>query len=268
MKKGRSLTLLVALVFAAGAFGQEHVHSPAAPAPAGAAPAHHHGTTIAFASSPGEASGYLSLPSSKGPHPALIVIQEWWGLNDWVKEQADRFAADGYVALAVDLYRGKVAADPNLAHELMRGLPDDRAINDLKAGFNTLAARPDVDGSRIGVIGWCMGGGFALQLALAEPRVAATVINYGRLVTDPATIAMINAPILGNFGGADRGIPPADVNAFSDALKKANKTSDIKIYDGAGHAFMNPNNTGGYVPAAAADANARIDAFFARVLHR
>lgn len=224
------------------------------------------GTTVSFASKPGKGSGYPALPEGKGKHPAIIVIQEWWGLNDWIREQADRFAKQGYVALAPDLYRGKSTSDPAVAHELMRGLPQDRAMADLKGAFRYLASRKDVDPSRIGVIGWCMGGGYALQLAIAEPRVAAAVINYGQLVTDPATIAKIRPPILGNFGGDDRGIPPEDVRAFDAALKKAGKSSDIKIYEGAGHGFMNPNNKGGFVKSAADDAWSRLDAFFARTL--
>ena len=213
-----------------------------------------------------DASGYLSLPSGKGKHPAIIVIQEWWGMNEWILQQTDRFASQGYVALAVDLYRGKATSDPEVAHELMRGMPEDRAMSDLKTGFNYLAARDDVDASRIGVIGWCMGGGYSLALATVEPRVAATVMNYGRLVTDPATIAKIESPLLGNFGALDRGIPPADVSAFDAAMRKAGKSSDVKVYDGAGHGFMNPNNKDGYVAGAAKDAWARIDSFFAKRL--
>lgn len=226
------------------------------------------GKRISFPSMAGNGSGYLTLPDSRKTerHPALLVIQEWWGLNSWIMQQTDRFAKDGYVSLAVDLYRGKVATDPEVAHELMRGLPEDRATADLKAGFALLAARPDVDPARIGVIGWCMGGGYALNFTIAEPRVAATVINYGHLVADPASIASINAPILGNFGALDRGIPAEDVKAFDAALKKTGKQSDIKIYEGAGHAFENPNNKEGFVKAAAEDAWKRIDRFFARTL--
>ncbi len=139
---------------------------------------------------------------------------------------------------------------------------------DLKAAFRYVAGRKDVDPKRIGVIGWCMGGGIALDFTLAEPRIAATVINYGHLVTDPNTIAKIHAPILGNFGGDDQGIPPADVHAFESALNKAGKANDIKIYEGAGHAFMNPNNKSGYVKTAADDARTRIDAFLRRTLRR
>lgn len=226
------------------------------------------GTTVQFASTPGQGQGYLAVPGAAGKHPAIIVIQEWWGLNDWIRDQADRFARQGYVALAPDLYRGKSTADASEAHELMRGLPQDRAMADLKGAFDYLAQRNDVDASRIGVIGWCMGGGHALQLAIAEPRIAAAAINYGHLVTDPNTIDSIHPAILGNFGEADRGIPAEDVRAFDAALKKSGKASDIKIYPGAGHAFMNPNNKGGYVKSAAKDAWARIDSFFQRTLKR
>jgi carboxymethylenebutenolidase len=210
--------------------------------------------------------GYLAVPESAGRHPALVVIHEWWGLNDWVKEQARKFAENGYVALAVDLYRGKVATGPELAHELSRGLPADRAIRDMKAAFDYLAARPDVNKDKIGSVGWCMGGGYSLALALNEPRLAACVINYGRLVTDPAEIAKIHAPILGNFGAEDRGITPDDVHAFEKAVKDAGKPIDVKIYPGAGHAFENPNNKGGYRAEAAADAWQRMVDFFNKTL--
>jgi carboxymethylenebutenolidase len=211
-------------------------------------------------------SGYLALPDSPGRHPSLVIIHEWWGLNDWVKDQAQRFAEQGYVALAVDLYRGKVANDPGTAHELMRGLPQDRAIRDMKAAFAYLAARPDVNKNKIGSVGWCMGGGLSLQLAIHEPKLAACVLNYGSMPTDAGDIAKIKAPILGNFGAEDQGITPDDVRAFEKAMKAAQKSVDLKIYDGAGHAFENPNNKGGYRPAAAADAWARMVEFFGKTL--
>jgi carboxymethylenebutenolidase len=215
---------------------------------------------------PGGGRGYLVLPEGKGKHPAVIVIQEWWGLNDWIRDNAARFARQGYVALAVDLYRGRSTSDPGEAHELMRGLPEDRALSDLEAGFHFLAARDDVDPERIGSIGWCMGGGYSLALATSEPHLRAAVINYGRLVTAPEKIDAIHAVLLGNFAGADRGIPPDDVRAFDGRLKERRKEADIKIYDGKAHAFMNPGNKDGYDDAATRDAWSRIDAFFARTL--
>lgn len=232
-----------------------------APPPAAAARA---GDVVRF----GDASAYLALPAAGGEarKPALIVIQEWWGVDDWIREQTGRFASKGFVALAPDLYRGRAASSPDEAHELMRGLPEDRAMADLKAAVDYLAARPDVDPGRIGVIGWCMGGGYALRLATVEPRLKATAVNYGSLVTDRDAITRIHSQILGNFGGADRGIPPEDVKKFGGLLTQYGKLGDIKIYDGAGHAFMNPNNKQGYDAAAAQDAWNRIDRFLERTL--
>lgn len=228
------------------------------------------GEAVTFPSAAGTASGYLARPSGdvQGKRPALIVIQEWWGLNDWIKQNTDHFAEKGYVALAVDLYRGEVTSDPGAAHELMRGLPEDRAMADLKGAFEWLAARSDVDPARIGAIGWCMGGGYSLALAAAEPRLAAAVVNYGRLISDPASVAKISAPLLGNFAGKDRGIPTGDVQKFEETLKTAGKNPDIKIYPEQGHGFINPNAKASYDAQAAADAEQRIDAFFDRTLKK
>ena len=135
--------------------------------------------------------------------PAVIVIHEWWGLDNWVREQTDRLAQQGYVALAVYLYRGKSTSDPKEAHELMRGLPEDRAMSDLKAAFNYLASRPDVEPTAIGVIGWCMGGGYSLALATQEPRLAAAVIIVilaGTLILGELGVSV--APILATAGVA------------------------------------------------------------------
>jgi carboxymethylenebutenolidase len=217
---------------------------------------------VTFPSGDGQAQGLLYLPHGAGPHPAVVVIQEWWGVNDWIKEQASNLAAHGYVALAVDLYRGKVADNQDMAHELMRGLPQDQGVRDLVAGFRFLAARKDVKHDRIGAVGWCMGGGYALQLAIAEPNLKAVSINYGALATDKDQLAKIHAAVLGNFGGQDRGIPPDAVHAFESSMKTLGKPVDAKIYSDAGHAFENPNNKIGYRPEDAADAQGRTARFF------
>jgi len=211
--------------------------------------------------------GLLYLPSTPGAHPGLVVIHEWWGLNDWVKDQAQRFASEGYVTLAVDLYRGKVATDADMAHELMRGLPQDRGVRDLTSAVDFLAHRKDVDPRRIAAIGWCMGGGYAAQLAVADPELKAVVINYGSLPTDKTALTQIHAAVLGNFGGLDRGITPDDVHAFEASMKALGKSVDLKIYSGAGHAFENPNNTAGYRAADAQDAQNRSTQFLADQLH-
>jgi carboxymethylenebutenolidase len=222
--------------------------------------------TVSYKSGDETVSGYLALPDGAGKHPAIIVIHEWWGLNDWVKEQAQKYAAQGYVALAVDLYRGKVATNQDEAHVLMRGLPDDRGMRDLEAAFTYLSSRPDVNAGKIGSIGWCMGGSWSLKLAVDQPKLAACVVNYGWLPSEPALVAKIKAPVQGNFGADDQGIPPKDVKAFEAAMKTDGKVADIKIYDGAGHAFQNPSNKQGYRPEATADASQRISAFFQKYL--
>ena len=222
--------------------------------------------TVSYKSGDETVSSYLALPAGGGKHPAIIVIHEWWGLNDWVKEQAQKYAVQDYVALAVDLYRGKVAANPDDAHILMRGLPDDRGMRDLEAAFAYLRARPDVNAAKIGSLGWCMGGSWSIKLAVDQPKLAACAVNYGWLPSEPSLIAKIKAPVLGNFGADDQGIPPKDVKGFETAMKAEGKTTDIKIYDGAGHAFENPNNKQGYRPGAAADADQRMSAFFQKYL--
>src|SRR5215831_17220692 len=224
--------------------------------------------TVTYKSGDETVSGVLYTPQGKGPFPALIVIHEYWGLNDWVKEQASKLADQGYEALAIDLYRGKVATTPDEAHQIMRGVPEDRAKRDLHAAFEFLGSQSAVKKDRIGAIGWCMGGGYSLDVALQEPALAASVINYGHLATDSDALKKINAPILGLFGAQDRGIPVADVRKFEETLRQMGKKIDIKIYDDAGHAFENPNNKAGYRESDAADARKRTLDFLAANLKK
>jgi carboxymethylenebutenolidase len=224
--------------------------------------------TVSYKSGDQIVQGLLYTPDGKGPFPGLIVIHEYWGLNDWVKEQASKLSDQGYVALAIDLYRGKVGTTPDEAHELMRGVPEDRAARDLKAAFEFLKSQKNVKADRIGSIGWCMGGGLALDVALQEPTLSAAVINYGHLATDPGSIQKINASLLGLFGGQDRGIPPDDVKKFEQTLKQMGKKIDVVIYPDAGHAFENPNNKTGYRADDAADAWKRTVNFLAATLKK
>jgi carboxymethylenebutenolidase len=223
---------------------------------------------VSYPSGPETVHALLYSPagSPTAKHPAIIVIHEWWGLNDWVKQQAADLAAHGYVALAIDLYRGQVATDADTAHQLSRGVPQDRGIRDLKAADTYLRADKHVDPSRIGAIGWCMGGGYALSFAVADPNLKAVVANYGPPPTDPTSLAQIHAAILGNYGGQDKGIPPASVESFASDMRKLGKSVDVKIYPDAGHAFENPSNKTGYRPEDTADARARYLRFFAREL--
>ena len=200
---------------------------------------------------------------ANGKLPALVVIHEWWGLNDWVKEQASKLADQGYEALAIDLYRGKVATTADQAHEIMRGVPEDRATRDLHAAFVFLQSQTNVKKDRIASIGWCMGGGYSLDVALQEPGLHAVVINYGHLAVDPDNLKKINASVLGIFGGKDGGIPVDDVKKFEQTLKQQGKDVQIVIYPESGHAFENPNNKTGYRADDAADAWKHITTFLA-----
>jgi carboxymethylenebutenolidase len=223
--------------------------------------------TVTLKSGSEQASGFLVTPEGKGPFPAVVVVPEWWGLVDWVKDQARALAKEGYVALAVDVYRGKSTSSQEEAHQLMMGTPPERVVRDLQAAFAHLQSMPTVRKDRIGAIGWCMGGGYTLQLATVEPKLAAAVAYYGLPPTDAAKIAAIRAPVLGNYGAEDKGPSPEQVRAFEEAMKKAGKTIDLKIYPGAGHAFANVNNPwGGYRKQAADDAWARTTAFLAKHL--
>lgn len=224
------------------------------------------GKMVEFPTNGHMTQGYLATPAA-GKGPGVLVIQEWWGLDDWVKDQARALAKEGYVALAPDLYRGKVTSDPTVAHQLMSGLPPDQAMRDLKGAYVYLQSRPDVNKDRIGAIGWCMGGRYALALATEEPGLDAAVAYYGAPPTDEAAIAHIQAPVLGNFGAEDKGPSPEQVKAFAEVMKKAGKSADLKVYDGAGHAFANVNNPWkGYREEQAKDAWARTTAFFAKHL--
>jgi carboxymethylenebutenolidase len=224
---------------------------------------------VGFKSGGDTVDAILFTPDKPGPAPGVLVIHEWWGLDAWVKEQARNLAREGYAALAVDLYRGKVTDKQEEAHQLMMGAPRDRALRDLKAAYAFLQTRPEVTRDRIGVIGWCMGGMYAMALATEEPGLDAVVAYYGAPPTDPAAIAKIQAPVLGNFGAEDKGPSPEQVKAFEAAMKKAGKTVDVKVYEGAGHAFANVNNPWkGYRETAAKDAWSRTVAFFDRHLKK
>jgi carboxymethylenebutenolidase len=209
---------------------------------------------VTFPSGSETVAGYLAAPDTPGKHPAVLVIHEDWGLTDWVKEQSRKLAGQGYVALAVDLYRGQVAHDPSYAYELMVGTPPERTLRDLEAALDFLAARADVNKDKMGSIGWQMGGKWSLLLAVNDPHLAACVTNYGSALTDPADIQKIHAPVLAIFGGDDRTITASDVDDFVAAMNSAHKSVDVKVYRGAGPGFENSDNKLGYREGASDDA--------------
>ncbi len=223
------------------------------------------GEMVEFEGGKGSIKGYLAQPDGDGPFPAILVIHEWWGLADWIKQNADHFAEQGYVALAVDLYEGKVTDDPGEAHELMRALDDGEALADLKGALKFLQSLEAVDSDRkVGAIGWCMGGKFSRLIAQQSAEIGPTAICYGSVATEPDQIQALagrGRPILGIFGGQDRGIPVDRVKEFAKALEAKGSDVSLYIYEDAGHAFM---LTGGrqHDEQATEDAWKRIDEFF------
>lgn len=210
--------------------------------------------------------GYLARPKdAQGPLPGLIVIHEWWGLNDNVRAMTRRLAGEGYQALAVDLFGGLVADNPDAAMKQVNAVMQNRepAGDNLKDAYAFLEGK---GAKKIGVIGWCFGGGWALGTAMLLPdKIDATVIYYGRVETDKEKLAPIKSPILGLFGGKDKGIPVEGVRAFEKALKELGKPAEIHIYENADHAFANASG-GNYNPEAAKDSWAKTAAFLKKNL--
>lgn len=197
-----------------------------------------------------DTDAFVAWPATRGPSPAVIVVHEWWGLNGQIRAVARRLAQEGYVAIVPDLFHGKVAGDPEYAHELTRGLEEARALGDLDAALGWLRAHPRVDRRRIGVVGFCMGGRFSQLFALRNPDLAAAVMFYGQPESDPAKLAALKTPLQGHFGGEDRGIGAEQVEALKASLAKAGKIGEIHVYPGAGHAFMHEGRPSHHADAA------------------
>lgn len=182
--------------------------------------------------------GYLAVPEGKGPFPAVILIHEWNGLVDRVRQTADSFAAEGYVALAADLYSGRTGSNREENMALVQAtLADmDTIVANLEAAAAFLDARDDTTG-KVAAIGWCYGGGVALSFALGSDAHEGTAIFYGRLLDDPEQMSQIHHEVYGTFARNDSGIPPAQVNAFVEALRGAGIDNDVHIYDHVNHGF-------------------------------
>jgi carboxymethylenebutenolidase len=209
---------------------------------------------------------YLSLPEGEPPFAAVLVIHEWWGLNDHVKHWTDRLAAAGYAALAVDLYDGRVATTCEEATALMGAVEEARGLEIVRAGVAFLGDDPRVRASKRAVIGWCFGGAWSLETGLHAPELDAVVMYYGRVVTDVERLRTLPGPLLGIFGNQDTAITPQSVDEFERALAEAGVEHRILRYD-AGHGFANPSGER-YDPTNADAAWAEVQAFLARALGR
>lgn len=204
--------------------------------------------------------GQFFRPTGQGPFPAVVVVHDEFGPSSWINKQAQRLQHHGIAALAVDLYRGETATDVMDAHILGRGVPDERAVADIRAAVDYLTRRPDVRADAVGIVGWDLGAGYSLDAACADPRLRAAVICYGRLTTDANLLKPLQATVLAIFAGEDQGITVETINQFRAAMTKAEKRlAGSYCYPGVRHGFMSDISQASM--AATDDAWAKIDAF-------
>jgi len=203
-----------------------------------------------------EIKAFMAKPASGGPHSAVIVVQEWWGLNEHIKDVARRVAKEGYFAVAPDLYSRqghKVTDDPNVAAQLMSGLKPDDGVDDLLSTMSWLGREKEVRDDRIGVMGFCMGGSYALRLACTTKEIKAAAPFYGEIPPDEK-LRQLACPIFYAYGENDGWITRQDVDRLAAALKKFNKPGEVKIYKGCSHGFFNDTRKDVHRPAEAQDA--------------
>lgn len=206
--------------------------------------------------------GFFAHPQEAGSYPGVVMVHEWWGLNDNIKDMARQLAGQGYNVLAVDLYNGEVASTSDRALQLVQGLDQATATKNLKAATSFLRAH---NATKLASLGWCFGGGQSLQLALSGEPLDATIIYYGQLTDDKTKLAALKWPVLGIFGDQDTSVTPASVDAFQKAINDLHIQNEIHIYPGVGHAFANPSGAN-YAPEATKDAWAKTLEFLQRNL--
>jgi carboxymethylenebutenolidase len=224
------------------------------------------GEMVQFPFDGGNSGGYLATPK-QGSGPGVVVIQEWWGLVDHIKDVCDRFADEGFVALAPDLYHGKTTKSPDEAGKLMMAMRVDEAEKDLGAAVQYLLTLDSTTSEEIGVVGFCMGGALALYTATKNSNIGACVVFYGGHPKVKPDLPNLHAPVLGLYGEKDGSVTPAVVHDLERQVKDLGKQIEVKIYPGAQHAFFNDTRPGVYDADAAADAWQRTIKFFREHLH-
>jgi carboxymethylenebutenolidase len=193
---------------------------------------------VEFQANGSTAPGYLAVPES-GKGPGVVVLQEWWGVDDHIRSVVDRFAQEGFVALAPDLYRGETTDQPDEAQQKMMALNMDQAEKDMRGAVDYVAEHESYDGSGIGSVGFCLGGGLAVWAATANDKVDAVVTYYYVMPHGKPDFSKVQAPVLGHFGTADDFVPVDDAKALEQELNDAGADAKFEFYEGAGHAFFN-----------------------------
>jgi carboxymethylenebutenolidase len=223
------------------------------------------GQMVEFPSNGAETSGYLAIPA-QGKGPGVIVIQEWWGLVPHIKDVCDRFAAEGYVALAPDLYHGQTTKSPDEAAKLMMAMRIDEAEKDLRGAIQYLLKHEATTGEKVGTVGFCMGGALSLYAATKNPQVGACVVFYGGHPKVEPDLPNLQAPMLGLYAGRDDFVTPDLVRELERKLKGLGKSVEVHIYPETDHAFFNDQRPEVYSASASADAWRRTIQFFAQHL--
>lgn len=223
------------------------------------------GTPVSFKSNGGTTPGYLAGPST-GNGPGVIVVQEWWGLVPHIEHICDRFAAEGFVALAPDLYHGERATSADQAGKMMMAMRIDEAARDLASAIDYLTALPEVSPKAVGTVGFCMGGALSLYAASKNPEVGACVVFYGGHPNVKPDLQALKAPVLGIYAGKDGFVTPAVVAELDHELTRLGKRHEFHTYPDAQHAFFNDSRPDVHDAASAADAWAKTLAFLHREL--
>jgi carboxymethylenebutenolidase len=223
------------------------------------------GENVTFQSNGGQSTGYLAAPKA-GKGPGVVVIQEWWGLVDHIRDVCDRFAADGFVAVAPDFYHGQIAKSPDEAGKMMMALRIDEAEKDLRGAINYLLGHSATMTSKVGTIGFCMGGALSLYAATKNDKVGACVVFYGGHPNVKPDLPNLKSPVLGIYGERDRSVSPAVVHELERKMKELGKSFEYHIYPAADHAFFNDTRPAVYNAEAAADAWTRTVEFLRKNL--
>jgi len=223
------------------------------------------GKIVQFASDGGTSEGYQALPGTRKGR-GVIVLQEWWGLVDHIKDVADRFSKEGFVTLAPDLYHGKTTTSPDTAGKLFMALNIAQVEKDLRGAVDYVLRIPECQGNKVGIVGFCMGGQLSLYAACTNASVGACVVYYGIHPNVHPEIARLQAPVLGFFGDKDTSVPPQAVRKLEDELRANSKQAEFHVYKGANHAFFNNTRPEVYDDSSAKDSWKRMLEFFRKAL--